>query len=251
MTLLSGLEDRQIQASLWLAGSLLSWLVAAHAVWFLQRRVPWFRRQDAAEAVGQGAAWLWWVGVPYLAVGGWPMRQGVLEGRAMGLPEPAWSSWAWLEMTSTGFLVGVLLFFVWVGMRGLVTRAYRIRRIAAPRADWRRFSVWKRLLEVIALDAHWAFYWAAMSVVLDDRYAGLWAGLALMFAEWAADPWWRDDLSNLARAPRRWQRMAAALGVALIFWQTGNLWICICIHWLMEMVLQRFPLAPVAAGAAP
>jgi hypothetical protein len=76
-------------------------------------------------------------------------------------------------------------------------------------------------------------------VALGDLYAGTFLGLALAYAEWGLDPFWRQGWREETRAAERWLRAALALVTALLFLNTQNLWVCVPIHWGLELTLWR------------
>jgi hypothetical protein len=234
---LSGFSVQACQAGLWIAGSLVAYVLIAHVAWLVQRRLGSSDRAGWLKPVGRAGSWAFRIGVPYLALGGWPMRRGAIPASAMGWVGPGWSSWTWFEMAGRGALVGLVVFVGLVLARFYVERASRSRRKPMLIPEPSGLPWWEHLAEIAAIDVHWAFYWAGMAVVLGDGYIGLWAGLGLLYLESALDPFWRQDLGSPVRSSRRWQRAALALGLAMVFLQIGNLWICIAIHWLLEAVL--------------
>lgn len=237
MSFLAGLSVQAFQAGLWIAGSLVAYVLIAHAAWLMQRRLGFGTRAGWLKPVGRAGWWVFRIGLPYLALGGWPMQRGAIPASAMGWVGSGWSSWTWFEMAGSGALVGLVVFVGLILVRTYVERALRSRRKPVPVLEPSRLPWWEHLAEIVAIDVHWAFYWAGMAGVLGDSYIGLWAGLGLIYLELALDPFWRRDLGSPDRSHGRWQRAALALGMAMVFWQTRNLWVCITVHWLLEAVL--------------
>jgi hypothetical protein len=91
-------------------------------------------------------------------------------------------------------------------------------------------------LEAAAWQLHWAFYRGAIAVVpgLDDGYWASWAGLAVVTAQWALDPWFRQHLRRPLFAERLVRRGVLALVTTALFVATQNLWLCWALHALFE-----------------
>ena len=98
---------------------------------------------------------------------------------------------------------------------------------------------WYTLVDGLCLGVHWAFYWGALAVALDDVYAGIFAGLGLIYFEWSLNPFWRHGWRMESHAAASWLRAALALVAALLFFLTRNLWIGLAVYWLLEFALRQ------------
>jgi hypothetical protein len=216
----------------WVLGSALAYALASNALWLVRSSDPgiWEQGRWTVE-VGR---FLFYLVVPYLALGGWPMPpfQGLLLPEDMGWIgfNPRWPATRWLESVGTGLALGLglllILLLAWISANRH-SGAFRLR---FPPRPW-----WAVLVDVLYLEVHWAFYRGALAVAFDDMYAGVFLGLGLVYLEWALSPFWRWGWRTRSLAAMRWLRAALALGMALIFLLTRNLWVCVAVHACIEM----------------
>jgi hypothetical protein len=82
-------------------------------------------------------------------------------------------------------------------------------------------------------------------VILDDVYAGVFLGLGLVYLEWGLNPAWRQGWHHESQAATRWLHGALALVVAMVYLLTYNLWVCLGVHWLLELAFWRLDREPV------
>jgi hypothetical protein len=237
----------------WVGASLLAYLLATNFGW-LVRATAW-EGTLPGRWVKEVARFLFYLGLPYVALGGWPQRplQGLLSLGDLGLiiPSPAdaalftpsWSASRWLEAVGTGLGLGLLLLLILAVAWFQADRTGF--RLGFPRRPW-----WALAVDAVYLQVHWAFYRAALASTLADLYAGLFVGLGLIYLEWALNPFWRRDWRVPGRAGGRWLRVALALGTALIYLLTRNLWVCLVVHWPLELFFWRLgrPRGAVAAS---
>jgi hypothetical protein len=228
----------------WLAGSVLAYILATNLDWMLRAKGRQFA--PYGRWLKQAGRFLLFLGFPYLALGGWPQRplQGLLSPEDLGLvglslgdstgPGAAWLVTRWLEAAGAGLGVGILTLLVlamaWAG----ANRGPFPQRLQFPHRPW-----WALAVDVLYLQLHWAFYRSALAVVLGDLYAGVFAGLGLVYLEWSFNPFWRRDWQLASRAGGRWLRAALALVAALIFLLTRNLWVCLVVHLPLELLFWR------------
>lgn len=223
----------------WLLGSVLAYGLGANALWLLRPR-HW-QTVPRGGWLSQAARFLFYLGIPYLALGGWPRGpfQGLLLLGDMGLVGLGgiWTPNRWLEAVGTalglGLVAGLLLFLAWANAnRGpsMGSGPLSEHRLRFPPRPW-----WAILVDVLYLEIHWAFYRGALAVLLGDRYAGVFLGLALVYLEWGLNPFWRHGWRIGSRAAAQWLRAALALVVALIFLLTRNLWVCLGVHLVLEL----------------
>jgi hypothetical protein len=99
------------------------------------------------------------------------------------------------------------------------------------------------LVEAAYLELHWAFYRSLPTLVLADRYLGLLLGLALLGLEWLLNPAWRQAWAHVEGAEKVVPEMTLAALMAVIYLFTQNLWLCILVHWLIGLCLDRLRLS--------
>jgi hypothetical protein len=218
---------------IWVWGSVVVYALATNALWLIKDR---WRSPYRHWLVWIGRS-LFFVAVPYLALGGWPRApyQGLLSLADMGIVglDERWPVTRWLEATGTGLgwgLVALLILaLAWAG----ANRRTKVVWLRFPSLPW-----WLILADGLFLGLHWAFYRGAVAVVLDNVYAGVFWGLVLIFLEWSLNPFWRRGWSLESQAATSWLRAALAFLVALLFFLNRNLWICIAVFWLLEFALR-------------
>jgi hypothetical protein len=220
----------------WILGSTLIYALGINLLWLFRSRRFW--RSPIGRWPVQVGRFLFFLGIPYLALGGWPRQpyQGILSLDNMGMVglSARWSVDRWLESMGTGLGVGLLalaaLALAWVWARRGLDRP----RLRFPPRPW-----WMLLMDVIYLEVHWAFYRGALAVLTGDVYSGVFLGLGLVCLEWSSSPYWRRGWQQESRAAGQWLRAALALVVALIFLLTRSLWVCLGIHLLLESPFWR------------
>ena len=149
------------------------------------------------------------------------------------------------DQATVGLVAFLVLFLAWFGAQRMTGSA----QLRFPSRPW-----WAILVDVLYLEVHWAFYRGALSVALDDLYAAVFWGLCLVYVEWALSPFWRQGWRLRSQAAQRWLRAALALVIALLFFLTRNLWVCLGVHWLLELIfwhLGRERTRAVAMGDSP
>jgi hypothetical protein len=255
---------------LWIAGTVLLYALASNALWLVRRRgmshgrrlsalasqmgvVPreqprtkWLTRSRYFRWLVQGGRFLFYLAIPYLALGGWPRQpyQGLLALEDLGIVGVGgrWPVTRWLEAVGTGLgwglLALLLLTLALVNARGYTAEANRRAggvRLRFPPQPW-----WVIVVDVLYLEVHWAFLRGGLAVALDDKlgghalYAAAFLGLGLVYLEWSLNPFWREGWRPESQAAVRWVRAALALVVAVLYLFTRNLWVCLAVHWLLE-----------------
>lgn len=263
----------------WLLGSVLIYALAANALWLARSLAlrPRGRQRHAAQAallaktpgwwLWQAGRFLFYLGIPYLALGGWPRRpfQGLLSPGDMGLVGlgGSWTVARWLGAAGTGVGLGAVALALL-----LLARRHAGSMPPFPSRQW-----WEILIDVTYVEVHWAFYRAALTLLLGDPYLGVFAGLGLVYVEWAVSPFWRrgwhltpttqsavlndglrfGDSREESQAAGQWLRAALALVIAVLFLLTENLWICLVVHCLVELVFyshnrQKAHTSPAVVG---
>jgi hypothetical protein len=219
----------------WILGSVLAYALATNALWLARRTTLW--RQTSARWLAQIGRFLFFLVIPYLALGGWPRQpfQGFLSLDDLGLVGlyPLWPAASWLQAFGTGLGLGLVALLILLLAWGIANwgadRSARSFRLRFPARPW-----WALLVDVLYLEVHWAFYRGALAVALDDLYAGVFLGLGLIYVEWSLSPFWWRGWRRQQQAAVRWLRAALALVAALIFLLTYNLWVCLLVHGFIE-----------------
>jgi hypothetical protein len=215
----------------WVLGSVLVYILATNVLWLT--KASGFHRAAYGHWLVQVGRFLFYVGIPYLALGGWPREpyQGLLSLEDMGLVglNSRWPVTRWLEAlgagTGLGLLASLILIVAWVGAN---------RVTATARLSFPPRSFWVILVDVLYLELHWAYYRGAMAVALDDLYAGVLSGVGLVYLEWGLNPFWRQGWRQRTQVAERWLRAALVLVVAVLFLFTRNVWVCLAVHGLVE-----------------
>jgi hypothetical protein len=220
----------------WVVGSAVAYALGTNVLWLFRRSPLW--RQPFAGWLAQAARFLFYLGVPYLALGGWPRQpfQGLLSLDDLGLVgiAPLWPATRWLQAFGTGLGLGLVAFLVlllaWAIANWGVDQSVRSTRLCFPTRPW-----WWLLVDVLYLEVHWAFYRGALTIGLDDFYVGVFVGLGLVYVEWGLSPFWRRGWRRKQQSAVRWLRAALALVSAIIFLLTRSLWVCLFVHVLIEL----------------
>jgi hypothetical protein len=230
----------------WISGSLLACTLVTNLLWLFRSNA--IGRSSYGQAIEQAGRFFFFLGIPYLAMGGWPRRpfQGILSLEDLGLVglNARWPVTRWLDAagTTVGLGVAALLFLAlaWINAR----QATRDHRLCFHPRPW-----WAIVADVLYLEIHWAFYRSILIVVMNNLHSGVLLGLGLIYLEWGLDPFWRQGWQPESQPAERWLRATLALVVALLFLLTRNLWVCISIHLLLELIFRRLGRSLAAAPA--
>ncbi|MGD9047167.1 MAG: hypothetical protein PVF77_03885 [Anaerolineae bacterium] len=219
---------------IWVLGSVLIYGLAANALWLFKGR--W--RSPYRRWLVRVGRFLFFLAVPYLALGGWPRGpyQGLLSLEDMGIVglDERWSVTRWLEATGVGLGWGLVALLILALALVVANRRAGGTWLHFPSRPW-----WLILMDGLCLGVHWAFYRSALAVALEDVYAGVFLGLGLIYLEWSLNPFWRHGWRKESQAATIWLWAALALVVALLFFLTRNLWICLAVFWLLEFALRH------------
>jgi len=261
----------------WIVASLAAYVVAANLLWAIRstaRGARWLGSPYGRILLYAGSFFYYLV-VPYLVLGGWwpfsgdvglpgwQPQQGLLALADMGLVglDRQWPVTRWLEAAGTGLALGLLSLFVlglaWLNASRLSARRRPAGAVSGPLRPGRRLALafaprpwWAVLVGALYLEVHWAFYRGALAVILDDVYAGVFLGLAVVCLEWLLSPFWRRGLTpptgTAPDAGRTWLNVGLALTSALLFLLSRNLWICLAVHWLLALALRALARSPSA-----
>lgn len=186
---------------------------------------------------------VYYVGFPYAA-----LYLGWVDIRALGLGFLDWAiglRWAIVLALATWSL----LMFVWVPYLRATSRM-------PVKVNWEGLTWSRRVVEVIYMQAHWAFYRAACILLLrlffqDDLavYWGTSAGIALTFLEAWADPRVRRNIAQFGEdEPALWSAGQAIINM-VGFVLTRNAWLLALIHLALEFTVPHLRAVPQPALA--
>lgn len=239
----------------WVWGSAGLYVLATQALWLM--RGSW--RSPHQRWLVQVGRFLFYLAIPYLALGGWPRQpyRGLLSLEDMGIVGlgTTWTVTRWLEAVGLGLALGSVAFLFLLLGWGTANRGAGGVWLGFSRRPW-----WVLLVDVLYMEVHWAFYRSGMAVALGQGssylYAGVFLGLGLVYLEWCLNPFWRRGWRTESQAAARWLRAALALIVAVLFLFTRNLWVCLGVHLLLELAAwqlgrrrNRLSLPETAEGA--
>ena len=218
----------------WLLGSVAAYALATNLLW-LWRNGPSWRSPHARFAL-EALRLAYFMGLPYLALGGWPRRplQGLLSLTDLGIVSlsPAWPATRWLGAIGLGLALGTVALLILVLAWSHARRGKPEQRLQLPARPW-----WALLIEGLYQQVHWAFYRSVLALLLGDLYIGAFWGLVLVYVEWASNPFWRRSWRSGTGAAEQWLHAALALVSALVFLLTRNLVVCLGVHWLISLSL--------------
>lgn len=216
----------------WLLGSVLVYGIGTNALWLSRAWGSW--RSPVLRLLVQVGRFSYYFGIPYLALGGWPRRpfQGLLAFRDIGLVALSleWTVSRWLSAVGVGLGMGLVALIVLIVAWENAKRGVNDPGLYFSPRPW-----WMLLVDGLYLEVHWAFYRGLLALLLDDVYIGIFGGLALVCLEWSLNPFWRHGWRQSSQAAGQWLRAAVALVSAMVFLLTRNLWVCLGVHWMLEL----------------
>lgn len=235
--------DYWFEPLLWIAVSLLLYALGSNMAWLarklrvrpIRRLLRWWRDQRLRPLVHGALRLFYYLGVPYVA-----LLRGVIGPRSVGLLPVAWEDAArW----AVGIGGGALLLWgmIWWGYaralppRPMVTIPQSLLERAQTRA-----SLWGwplLLLDVLLLEAHWAFYRAGPLLLLGDWYSGVALGTVLVLLESYSHPAIRHGLRRPDQADDILLAAALIVVMAVVFLYTRSFWICLAVHFWLEIAL--------------
>lgn len=238
--------DPRAMSAGFLLASVLLYVLGANAAWhyrfapggefsqYLRR----FAHSNWARALYEVWRLVYYVGLPYVA-----LYLGWVDLRAMGLGFLDWAKglrWAIVLALATWSL----LMFVWVPyLRATSKIPVRLN------LEWQTWS--RRVVEVVFMQAHWAFYRAACILLLATSfpdasavYWGTCAGIVLIVLEAWADPRVRRHIAQLGEGEAAlWSAGQAVInGVGFIL--TRNVWLLALVQIGLEFGVPHLRTAP-------
>lgn len=181
---------------------------------------------------------VFYLGIPYVA-----LYLGWLDMRAMGLGFLDWAKglrWAIV----LALAAWSMLMFVWVPY-------LRATSMFAMKVDPEASSWPRRAVEVIYMQAHWAFYRATciliLAGILQDELAVYWgasAGIALTLVEAWADPRTRRLVGQLGDGEAALWSATQSIVNTVGFVLTRNNWLLALIHFSLEFSVPHLRAIP-------
>ncbi len=238
-------DPRALSATLVLASIMLH-LLGSNLAW-QYRAVPhsplarWIRQlalSTFSRAVYEVLRLLYYIAVPFGA-----LLFGWVDIRAMGLGYLDWADG--LRWTIVLALAAwSLLMFVWVPyLRATSGVPVRFR---SETQSWAR-----RVVEVVYMQAHWAFYRAACILILanflnDDMavYWGTSAGIALVLIEAWADPRVRRQIAQVGEGELALWSAGQGIINTVGFVLTRNVWLLALLHLTLEFSVPHLRIMP-------
>lgn len=191
--------------------------------------------KTAQGVVFELARFGFYIGLPFIA-----LFLGWMDIRVMGLGMPNWAEglqWAIILLLAAW----LILMVIWLPyLRATADVA------VAPNST-RSFP--RRLVELIYMQFHWAFYrGAAISLLTgilpDAGYWGTAIGLGMVYAEALTNPRIRQHLNRLGEADAVVWSAGQAVINALGFLVTLNFYLLVMIHFLLELTVPHLRAAP-------
>lgn len=232
---------------------LIIWTLSSIGIYALGTNLLHFFRSPSSGRLGHSfrrfedwpnSFWLfealrfvYYLGIPYAA-----LTQGVTNPVLMGI-------WVidWFEAIGPGLLLGLgaLLLLIW-GWRHYLQAIAEIGHwpqgrpfLSEVRALLTPWGWGLILLQVLYLEMHWAFYRGATMRLFGDYY-GVFLGLLLILGEWWLNPEIRRKMGMAYRSGETMTTAAIALSIAVIYYFTSNLWLCIAVHLAIQFGLLSF-----------
>jgi len=236
----------ELQLLLWVAGSVVTGLAVSAFVHRISGRRRWvLGESELGELVAEVAAFLYYIGWPFLALIGGALSLDLLGlGRigVEGAPTLAgFTPLDWVRSgTTAGLAAGFVLIVLWLA--GRTPEAPAAGQAAPP-------GLWLTMRDAAYAEAHWAFYRAPFVLLLQDAQWGAAVGLVLAITEWVL-------LRLLRRSPVLEDQghvlvlACCALTSGLLYTLSRNLLLMIAVQVLIRWAGHRLLFRP-ARPAAP
>jgi hypothetical protein len=212
---------------LWLAGSILLYLVSTNLAWAVRpftRRVRWSPTSGVVVGVARFA---YHVGMPYAA-----LLSGVVTLESLGLitlADPEVANAAVIVTAATLVLVGLIGWQYRRQVAALVT-ATVVRPAEGGEGGTRKLGWGGVLFSVVTQETHWAFYRALAVLIVNDPYVGSFGGLGLILLEAYTAPQTRGRLRYPVQAEFLVLNAIFAVLSTVLFVLTGTSWLAAGAH---------------------
>jgi len=223
-----------------IAASNFAWSIARASNSSLAQSLRAAGNQPAPRALFEILRMGYYIGIPFAA-----LQLGWINLRVMGLGVLDWAEgvrWA-IILVLAGWLA---LIAIWLPYLRATRDVY-----ATPETQ---FSFPRRLVEVVYMQAHWAFYRAAaigflQGLIPDALYWGTVIGLGLTALEAFAAPRVRERLTHIGAADALVWNFGQAVLNALGFVVTRNLYLLFVMHLLLELSVPHLRAMPSERAA--
>ncbi|MGD9101785.1 MAG: hypothetical protein PVF45_14985 [Anaerolineae bacterium] len=241
------------QLAAWLAVSFLLYTIASQLAWQFQWGVPgqrlYLAREDGLGRlidhvrdqpfvpwIEQAMRFGYYLGLPFLAV-----TSGAIGADLLGIKGTDWvegksaQGFLWEDWARGSGLAATAILAMW-GV-WLVGRLLSRRAGLEPPSSGLPSPLWRRTLDALYDQVHWAFYRSGPILWLDDLYGGVFSGLALVLLETALNPACRWALKDPETSAPPLIRLGIAWVSALLFLETHNLWLTVAAHLVLVTLL--------------
>jgi len=209
------------------------YMLIAHVAWRMAHTEPTaelrvIMQQPRMRALYEGLRLGYYVGVPF-----WALYFGWVDLRSIGLGLLDWADGVRYAIVIL-LAAWLLLIIIWLPYLRATAKIY------APPASQLSFP--RRIVEIIYMQAHWAFYRAAAivflnGVIADSYYWGSILGLGLILLEAFANPQIRQQLLRVGEADRIVWNVGQAVLNTLAFLGTRNLLLLVLIQFALEITV--------------
>jgi len=230
---------------LYVAAANLAWQIANAPTSAAAQHLRSLAARRGALALYQSARLAYYIGIPFVA-----LYFGWIDLRAFGLGV---QDLDWADGTRWAI---VILLAAWLLLM-LIWFPYLRATLAVPATPETQHTFARRLVELIYMQAHWAFYRAAVIVLLtgmlpNPLYWGAAVGLGLILLEAFLNPRVRARLGRVGEADALVWGMGQAFINALAFLVTRNLMLLALIHFLLELTVPHLrPMREPQRAAVP
>jgi hypothetical protein len=205
-------------------------------------RAAQFRLTTGGRIVEPVARLLYFVGLPYAALLTKSLSPIDLGLAGTSGPLLGWSSVDWLRQLNALLIVGI---FTLIPI-GLAAR--QMARLGKPLGVDER-SAGAIIIDAAYSEAHWAFYRAAPLIILNDIYWATLIGLMLVGVEILVTIV-RNGVGKQPEERQAWIGQTLLLAMsATLFILTGNVWLVIVLHIVVELLLKWWALHLAGHGA--
>lgn len=229
--------------AVYVAASNFAWSIAHSANSPLAARLRQAGIQPALRVLFEILRLVYYIGIPFAA-----LYFGWIDVRVMGM------NFRLLNWADGARWAIVILLAAWLLLMAIWLPYLRATRdvFATPETQ---ASFPRRLVELVYMQAHWAFYRAVAiefltGTIPDAFYWGTALGLGLTALEAIAAPRIRERLTQIGAADGIVWNFGQAVLNALAFAVTGNLYLLALIHFLLDLTVPHLRAQAMSRGSA-